>query len=288
MTQMSEPRLLYAARRAHDLMAKALVPSSRRFLPPHPRFAVIPTDYLGVSIIGNGVYERREIELLRGLIRARGLSTSVFLDIGANIGNHCVSLGHEFSQVIAFEPNPPIASLLRTNIMLAGAGNVRVHEFGLGRDDAELTFGLLEAGNDGSGSFVSGGSGLTLPVRNGDAFMASHEPEIASGGCRIGFVKCDVEGFEAEVFAGLRATLAAHRPILTFESNTAEAGGRAFEQLRAAGYTHLSAIRETGDRKSWAMQELTRVVSGYRCWLEPIDVIPERRTNLVASFEPLN
>ncbi|WP_164985720.1 FkbM family methyltransferase [Bosea sp. Tri-44] len=287
MLRINETRATYAIRRAYDLMTKAIVPGSRKHLPPAPRLAVIPTDYLGISIIGAGVYERREIELLKALFQARSLQDTVFLDIGGNIGNHSVSLAGSFAEVVAFEPNPPIASLFKTNLLLSGTGNVRLHEVGLGREDTELRFSLLEAGNDGSGSFASGKGDIVLPVRHGDRYLAQHEPEIASGTKRIGFVKCDVEGFEADVFAGLRETFARHRPILTFESNRKPDGEKAWAELRAAGYDTLSCLRETGDDGSRPLQEMKRLVLGYSCWLEGIGGIPERRCNLVASFGPL-
>jgi FkbM family methyltransferase len=287
MLRLTEGRRTYAIRRAYDLLVKKIVPSSRKHLPPHPRIAVIPTDYLGISIIGNGIYERREIEFLKTLFRARDLQSSVFLDIGGNIGNHSIALAGSFSEVVAFEPNPPIASLFKTNLLLSQTGNVRLHEVGLAQADAELRFSLLEAGNDGSGSFASGRGDIVLPVRNGDRYLEENEPEIAVGKKRIGFVKCDVEGFEADVFAGLGETLSRHRPILAFESNHKPAGEKAWAELRAAGYDTLSCLRETGDGGSWLMQEAKRLVLGYSCWLEPVAEVPKRRCNLVASFGSL-
>jgi FkbM family methyltransferase len=287
MLRISETRGTYTIRRAYDLLAKAIVPGSRKHLPAAPRLAVIPTDYLGISIIGNGIYERREIELLRNLFRARNLQDTTFLDIGGNIGNHSASLAASFAEVIAFEPNPPIASLFKTNLLLSGTSNVRLHEVGLGREDAELRFSLLQAGNDGSGSFASGKGDIVLPVRHGDRYLAQHEPEISNGAQRIGFVKCDVEGFEADVFAGLCGTFAQHRPLLTFESNHRPDGEKAWAELRAAGYDTLSCLRETGDDGSRPLQELKRLVLGYSCWAEEIRSIPDRRCNLIASFGPL-
>lgn len=287
MLRLNEGRRTYAIRRAYDLLAKKMVPGSRKHLPPQPRMAVIPTDYLGISIIGNGVYERREIEFLKNLFRARELQSSVFMDIGGNIGNHSISFAGSFAEVVAFEPNPPIASLFRTNLQLSRSGNVRLHEVGLGQADADLQFSLLEEGNDGSGSFASGRGDVLLPVRHGDRYLMQHEPEIASGARRIGFVKCDVEGFEADVFAGLRETLAQHRPIVAFESNHRPAGEKAWAELRAAGYDTLSCLRETGDGGGRLLQEAKRLLLGYSCWLEPVPAIPERRCNLVASFGPL-
>lgn len=287
MLRINETRATYAIRRAYDLLTKAIVPGSRKHLPPAPRLAVIPTDYLGISIIGNGIYERREIELLKAIFQARNLQSTTFLDIGGNIGNHSVSLARSFAEVIAFEPNPPIASLFKTNLLLSGTGNARLHEVGLGREDAELRFSLLQAGNDGSGSFTSGRGDIVLPVRHGDRYLAQHEPEIASGAKRIGFVKCDVEGFEADVFAGLRETFSRHRPILTFESNHKPDGEKAWAELRAAGFDTLSCLRETGDDGSRPLQEMKRLILGYSCWAEKIGSIPDRRCNLVASFGPL-
>ena len=287
MLQIKEGRLTYAVQRAHDLLIKKLVPSSRKHLPPHPRIAVIPTDYLGISIIGNGVYERREIAFLKALFKERNLGSCIFLDIGANIGNHSINFADSFEEVISFEPNPPIASLLKTNVVLSQTGNIRVHEVGLGQADAELRFSLLEQGNDGSGSFASGQGDLVLPVRRGDAFLAQREPAIASGAKRVGFVKCDVEGFEADVFAGLRQTFSSHRPIVAFESNDSTAGEGAWAELKAAGYDTLYSLRETGDHRGKLAQELSRLTFGYSCWLEEVAKVPIRRCNLVASFGSL-
>lgn len=288
MQQFRETRGEYFVRRFHDLAAKALVPSARKYLPRYPRFAVVPGDYLGVCIAGNGIYERREIEFLKALFADRELGDAVFLDIGGNIGNHSIAFADTFAEVVAFEPNPPIASLLKTNLLLSNVRNARVHEVGLGREDAELSFGLADDFNEGSGTFMSSRGVMTLPVRRGDSFIASHEPELASGAKRIGFVKCDVEGFEADVFAGLRETLNRHKPIMFFESNSKEAGEAAWAELKAAGYDTLYVMRETGADGSWISQELKRVIGGYACWIEPTAEVPTRRRNLVASFGPLD
>jgi FkbM family methyltransferase len=288
MLQFRETRSEYLVRRFHDLAAKALAPSARKFLPQYPRFAVVPGDYLGVCVNGNGIYERREIEFLKSLFVKRGLGDSVMLDIGGNIGNHSIALSGSFAQVIAFEPNPAMASLLRTNLLLSNLRNVRVHEVGLGRADAELPFALEEDHNHGSGSFASGVGSMTLPVRRGDDFLARKEAELGSGEKRIGFVKCDVEGFEADVFGGLRETLNRHKPIVFFESNDREAGEAAWAELQAAGYDTLYVMQETGADGNWVGQELKRALKGYACWIERTAEVPARRRNLVASFGRLD
>jgi len=288
LLKIKEDRVTYFFRRFHDLGAKALVSSSRRHLPKVPQFAVIPNDYIGRCVIGNGLYERREIELIRQLVVHNNLKGGIYLDVGGNIGNHVVAFADLFQDVITFEPNPRMAALLRANLVLTNCLNVRVHEVGLGRQDADLRFGVSEADNAGSGSFASGAGDVVLPVRHGDSFLAAHEAALVSGhGPMITLLKCDVEGLEADVFEGLRDTLARHRPIVVFESNARGSGEAAWARLREAGYSDLAVIRETGDDRSRIRQEASRLLSGCSCWLEPTLDVPERRANLVASVGPL-
>ncbi|MBK8284604.1 MAG: hypothetical protein IPK97_06770 [Ahniella sp.] len=46
-----------------------------------------PDDHVGRTIMCDGLYERDDLTALRAFAGNRGLS-SVFIDIGANIGNH--------------------------------------------------------------------------------------------------------------------------------------------------------------------------------------------------------
>ena len=79
-----------------------------------------------------------------------------------------------FRDVIAFEPNPLVATLLEANIALAGCRNVQVQRVGLGVADASLPFTPDTDGNDGKGSFaVTGQTTIPLPVLNGDKLLAS-------------------------------------------------------------------------------------------------------------------
>ncbi len=159
---------------------------------------------------------------------------------------------------------------------------MQVHAFGLGAEDAELPFGVSEHGNDGTGSFARGGSSKTLPVRAGDAALAG----IAAAGeseRRIGFIKCDVEGFEASVFAGLQATLASHRPVVMFESGSARLGGEAWAELRKAGYGRLERLVHPGDGATNRFaREAARLMRGDACSTVKVEAPPEAECNLLA------
>ena len=87
--------------------------------------AIFLGDFVSSHIIRHGYYERRELEALaRSVFTGPGGagSGSTALDIGANIGNHAAFLSNHFSRVIAFEPNPMVACLLKANAMALGGG----------------------------------------------------------------------------------------------------------------------------------------------------------------------
>jgi FkbM family methyltransferase len=275
--------------RLTDLAIKALIKRQHMHVKPSspPRLAAIAKEHVGIAIASTGLYESDEIDLVRRLLSAENLSQTVMLDIGANIGNHACALAPFVSRVLAFEPNPPTAALLKANALLNNFSSVTVHEVGLAESDAELPYGIVEDGNDGSGSFAGGLSTKTLPVRNGDSFLAKHEPMIAESGQRIGFIKCDVQGFERDVFAGLSQTLRKHQPVIMFESDSQGDGMASWRVLQECGYANLMQVRAPGDTSGKLAREWARMRKGTACWLENIDTVPDGHCNLMASVRPL-
>ncbi len=270
--------------RLRDLAIKALVRSQWKSLrSTSPRLAVVPHEHVGLAVLTNGLYEREELDCLSQMIRAQGLADGICLDIGANIGNHAVIWSRLFETVLCFEPNPQMGAILRANLALNDCGNVHVIEVGLGPDDAELPFSFHEEGNDGTGTFAKGMGDRSLPVRHGDRLIDTLE----LGGTAITFVKCDVEGFERSVFEGLAETLRRHRPVIVFESNSAQVGEQSWDLLRSVGYDQLYALQHTAQSASPFLREVTRLFQGHRCWLEPVQAPPAHAVNLVVSARPL-
>lgn len=265
--------------RIRDLAIKALVRRQWAGLRgSSPRLAVVPYEHVGLAVLTNGLYEREELDCLSALIREHRLGSGTCLDIGANIGNHAVIWSRLFERVVCFEPNPHMVAVLRANLALNDCGNVRVVDAGLGTRDAELPFSFHEAGNDGTGTFARETGERTLPVRHGDSLMAELGLEAA-----ITFVKCDVEGFEQSVFEGLARTLTQARPVIAFESNSAELGNGVWQLLQSFGYDRLYALRHTAQGRPPLVREFVRLVRGHRCWLEQVDAAPSHAVNLVAT-----
>lgn len=192
-------------RRAFEKLGDAFVYTT----PEGNRFELYPGEFIDRDIYAFGIYERRILDLLRARLKRR----RTYLDIGANIGNHALYLRDMFEQVHCFDPNPAIVQRLRRNVALNKASNITVHPVGLGEVDGELPFTADLTGNMGLGSFVDKGSAqaFMLPVVAASRYIR----EQGIGG--IDFVKVDVEGFEPQVFQGLRETIETHRPVVAFE-----------------------------------------------------------------------
>jgi len=114
-------------------------------------FYVRPGDLIGNLTIANGLFERYEIQALQYLIQL-GRSKDprskpgIFLDIGANIGAYSVALSSQFAEVIAFEPNPIVANILRANLAQNRCRNVKVVEQALGAEPVTINVNQIYAG----------------------------------------------------------------------------------------------------------------------------------------------
>lgn len=133
----------------------------------------------------------------------------LFVDIGANVGNHSLyalrCLGAD--QVIAFEPNPAVNRVLEINFRLNGfSDRTAVHRIGLsdapGRAVVKLPFANL------GGGWLEADGGGDIEIGVGDTILADQP---------VRFIKIDVEGMELGVLGGLRETVRRHRPTLFVE-----------------------------------------------------------------------
>jgi FkbM family methyltransferase len=204
-------------------------------------------NFIDWSVFHFGAYARHELLLLADIFDALAGASGAppaFFDVGANVGNHTLFLAARGCPVFAFEPFAPVRERLLEKGQLNPQLSIRVLAFGLADRDAVLSFTPPSGANVGTGSF--GGEGapasLALPVRRGDGAIAE------LGLPPIGILKIDVEGFEAEVLAGLRATLGRDRPVILFELSDRTRDTFATEEgLRAALYpNHL--LFEVGTR----------------------------------------
>lgn len=131
---------------------------------------------------------------------------TVLVDAGAHIGTLSTPAAARGATVVAVEPNPVNAALLRSN---TAGQDVTVVEAALGAIPGTVSF--LADGAWGRVVDGTAAGAATVQVVTGRELLGvlGRPPDV---------VKLDVEGFEIEAIAGM-APLLTHRPPLIFESN---------------------------------------------------------------------
>ena len=199
---------------------------SRRGIAPDHTFV---TDFYGVRYRGSldnnidfnvyyyGAFEKHVLHFLGDTITAIAPKDGVFIDIGANVGQHSLYMQRLGRTVIAFEPWEPVRTRFERQIAANGIANIEVQPLGLSNDNSRLPFYAPSGDNAGVGSFDASSVGKgNLPVGElelvrGDDFFAAR-PDL-----KIDLVKIDVEGFEKFALQGLQATLTKNRPVVICE-----------------------------------------------------------------------
>lgn len=178
----------------------------------------------------------------------------VCLDVGAKHGAYALVLAAaagDAGRVIAFEPLPGPARVVRAARRLLGARNVTLVRAavsdvaGAGTMRLPVRRGIAVPGRtfladdtDGLGSNVEfrRHRSVAAPVVTLDGWCAAH------GVDRVDVVKVDVEGAEARVLDGARGLLARWRPMLLVELEDRHlrrfrtSAAEVFARLRALGY----------------------------------------------------
>lgn len=158
-----------------------------------------------------------EIELLEHLA-LHGPATGVFIDVGANIGNHAVFFGKFLAEhVVCVEPHPALVPILTRNLELNAVAASSVLPYAAGRTAGRGYISQVKElvhKNIGS-SQVQGArpdAGVEVQVASLDRLL-----HTALGRREVTCVKIDVEGLELDVLHGATGLLRTHRPQLVIE-----------------------------------------------------------------------
>jgi FkbM family methyltransferase len=135
------------------------------------------------------------------------------IDVGAHVGLHTLlfsSLVGAAGRVLAVEPSPANASLLRRHLVWNQCRNVSVIEAAIGENAGSVRFCFRTDPTDPTASANSiaydiGGDAADVPVATLDDICRFCAPDL---------IKVDVEGAELLVLRGAEETLAHTAPIL--------------------------------------------------------------------------
>lgn len=135
----------------------------------------------------------------------------IAIDVGANKGVYTHLLARLASGVEAFEPNPKIYGVLTRYL----PRNVVAHQVALSDSigTAELIVPMY------GGGYSNQTASLNPRKRNEGArsVRVAQRTLDSYGFSNVGFIKIDVEGFEAAVLAGARETILRERPVMQIE-----------------------------------------------------------------------
>ena len=180
-----------------------------------------------------------EAEMLEDL-RSRLAPGAVFVDVGANVGNHALfAAGVCGARVIAFEPSPPLADHCAANLTVNGvAGQVILRQQGIGACSGRARAVPGPTGN-------SGMTRLDVTDSAGEIEVVSLDDVLDAIGYLPSAVKVDVEGMELTVLRGAERTLRLCRPALYVEAADAVAFEAVSAFLRPLGYEAAARFNAT-------------------------------------------
>jgi FkbM family methyltransferase len=189
------------------------------------RFFTDGVGYIDQQIGADGLFERGLIDRMLD-VAAKYHKDALYIDIGANIGNHLVAVSPHFERAVGFEPHPALFHVLTANIIINGLTNVELHNFGLGSQDVSAT--LVESSENHGLSRVKEYSHLTaetfglpenefsneyaIQLKEACGFLSQYRDSLDRA-----LIKIDVEGMEYEILKSIFPLLADHKPVVAFE-----------------------------------------------------------------------
>ena len=191
-------------------------------------------EFIQSRVLYQGLWEKELTILLSKELR----TGDVFYDIGANVGYFsCLAAQCGVTEIVAFEPDPLVCSILRTNIALNGFENaVSVCQCALSDEAGPISF------QRGSDSAFSGfGDWQMRTVAEVTRVEATTLDEFAISGDRPmpTVLKIDVEGWEERVLVGSSGLISAHPPrLIVFEAPASETGQLNAFRLRDYFFDH--------------------------------------------------
>lgn len=165
-------------------------------------------------VVKHGTYEPALYYFLKDYLSK--IDDPAYLDVGAHVGIHTVTMSKLSKQVLAFEPAKKTFDLLQNNINQNKLCNVKVFNEALSDKTGSKELFHISKTNPGQNSLSTlkaSPSCEIVSIARGDDTLQQENID------KVDFIKIDVEGHEGEVLHGLENTIKTHRPVLALEWN---------------------------------------------------------------------
>lgn len=160
------------------------------------KILIFPTNSSTKAFIYTDYADKKEIDILRD----QCTGSTVFLDIGANVGTYSIMLCDKINKLYAFEPHPTTNMMCKANLLINKISEKNVYDVALFDKEGRESFSDkdFESGASGSNSITTDNSKITVETMTLDKFSKDHSFNIE----HEYIVKIDVEGFERNVLLG--------------------------------------------------------------------------------------
>jgi FkbM family methyltransferase len=162
----------------------------------------------------------------------------LMIDIGANIGSHCLQFKQTFPDlsIWAFELHPENYKLLKANVKTYN--DIQAFNVGIGSRVSVISFNNGHYSNSGVVSMDIYGINKNIVIALDDLLDSDSQKEP------ITFIKLDVEGHELSALEGMKKTLFKYNPLIWIEDLT---NSVAINYLMNLGYCILQKEESTSD-----------------------------------------
>lgn len=160
-------------------------------------------DSVSNELMINGIFEKDELDLLSNIIDKK-----IFIDVGANIGNHTLYFRNSFEKIYSFEPHPKTYKLLQLNT--EDFPNIKTFNFGLSNQKKQSHIFIEPTTN-------VAGSHYEEDQKRGHKIFFEKFDDLYNFENSISFIKIDVEGMELDVLKSMKKNLENNSPIISLE-----------------------------------------------------------------------
>ena len=167
----------------------------------------------------------------------------VIVDIGANLGYFSKNFARltPKGKVICIEPIPKFYQVLKH--FLAKYKHVELHNVAFGLEEGHITMALPQ-----SNGMIRTGLPHIITNQRESELHPTQEVQIVKGSAlllhldRLDYIKCDIEGYEWNVFQEIRTALERFKPYLQIEISS-DNSDKLIPYLKSLGYTQFGLFR---------------------------------------------